>query len=140
MESKDELAPVSHRFDYIGILVLLISFSVVAVFAFLNNLLWAVAAGLVYVLAFPLIFLVDYKTKRNVLAIYAVQIFFFFIILYVFITFQAIYGSPVLYWDIYVFAFTMFFAGGVLAIFLYRIYRPLLVKRALEAEKEGIDL
>ncbi len=140
MESKEELPPLSHRFDYIGILVLLILFSVVVIFAVFNSLLWAVGAGLVYVLAFPLIFLVDYKTKRNVLAIYAVQIFFFFIILYVFIIFQALYGSPVLYWDIYVFAFTMFFAGGVLAIVLYRIYRPILIKKAIEAEKAGSEL
>ncbi|MFX1564721.1 MAG: hypothetical protein ACFFCH_01900 [Promethearchaeota archaeon] len=107
---------------------------VTAYYSFVLNLSWCLGLGIIYGVTLAFSYYYDYQRKRAFSILYVVQVAVLFVIIMVFLWFQALLGPYPFYSDYLALAFSMLFAGGMFGIPVYRYSK---IKPKLVEEPES---
>ena len=128
------------RLASIFLIILLALLAITMIYGYMIGMLWAVGAGLLYVVFQPLIFFINLRTTRYKMILTTVVQFAIIIpIFWVFVTFADTLIGPIpeLYITaLIIFALTILFAGGTLYIVFDRIIRPRFAPKPLDESNE----
>jgi hypothetical protein len=112
---------------------MLVLFLVTTYFGFIFDLFWCVGLGLIYGISLAVSYYFDARREQAIRLMYVIQAAVVFVIILVFVYFQAIFGANPFGYDIFVLAFAALFAGGMFGIPVYR-YAKIKPKQARESE------